>query len=155
MNSRENRRKQHRKNYNIQPSAAPKPPELAYARPKTTSTKKKKTKWKFLSKTAPGLESPNLPLPPALSRKFSLEPPSPAPSQATPPGLWQTYDRMDLRKRFTRPAPGRFRTVAVLLLFAGLGAGYWHAEGKTTPGRLPSGRTRYVQAVEPVPKCRV
>ena len=65
----------------------------------------------------------------------------------------------------TEPAPGCFKAIAVwietafsrpalaisyvaLLLLTGVGAGYWHGEGRVTHAQS-EWRSRYVQAVDP------
>ena len=47
---------------------------------------------------------------------------------------------------FSRPALAV--SYVAVLLFAGLGAGYWHGEGKTARAASES-RARYVQSVDP------
>ena len=59
--------------------------------------------------------------------------------------LWQAVG-VWFEKTFSRPALA-ISYVAVLL-FAGLGAGYWHGEGKTAQA-ASEWRTRYVQTVDP------
>ena len=61
------------------------------------------------------------------------------------PGLWQLMTAW-IEKTLTRPALAV--SYVAVLLFAGLGAGYWHAEGKTTQAAA-EWRTRYVQTVDP------
>lgn len=59
--------------------------------------------------------------------------------------LWQVVTAW-VEQTLSRP-PLAVSYVAVLL-FAGLGAGYWHAEGRTAQD-ASEWRTRYVQAVDP------
>ena len=92
-----------------------------------------------------------------LLRSCKTESSLPARFQET---VWQRIERADtgvtipvwhlliarLEAAFSRPA---FSAAYIaVLLFAGLGAGYWHAEGKTTQAASEL-RTRYVQAVDP------
>ena len=51
-----------------------------------------------------------------------------------------------IEKTFSRPALAA--SYVAVLLFAGVGAGYWHAEGKTAHSDT-EWRTRYVQSVDP------
>jgi hypothetical protein len=64
---------------------------------------------------------------------------------ARTPALWQAVLRW-VEQTLSRPALAV--SYVAVLLFAGLGAGYWHAEGKTTQAAAEM-RTRYVQAVDP------
>jgi len=64
---------------------------------------------------------------------------------ACTPGLLQTL-AIWVEKTFSRPALAA-SYVAVLLL-TGVGAGYWHAEGKTAQAES-EWRTRYVQTIDP------
>src|SRR6267378_2018736 len=67
-----------------------------------------------------------------------------AESQSRPP-FWQTLAAW-IETSLSRPALAV--SYVAVLLFAGLGAGYWHAEGRTTQAAAEM-RTRYVQTVDP------
>jgi len=64
---------------------------------------------------------------------------------ARTPSLWQSIT-VWVEKTLSRPALAV--SYVAVLLFAGLGAGYWHAEGKTAHA-ASEWRTRYVQTVDP------
>ena len=59
--------------------------------------------------------------------------------------LWQAISAR-IEAALRRPALAV--SYVAVLLFAGLGAGYWHAEGRTTQAQS-EWRTRYVQTVDP------
>ena len=61
------------------------------------------------------------------------------------PALWQTLAAW-IETSLSRPALAV--SYVAVLLFAGLGAGYWHAEGRTAQAQS-EWRTRYVQTVDP------
>jgi len=62
-----------------------------------------------------------------------------------PPSLWQAAI-VWVERTLGRPALAV--SYVAVLLFAGLGAGYWHGEGKTARA-ASEWRTRYVQTVDP------
>lgn len=61
------------------------------------------------------------------------------------PTLWRTLARR-IEAALTRPALAV--SYVAVLVFTGLGAGYWHADGKTAQA-VSESRTRYVQTVDP------
>ncbi len=86
---------------------------------------------------------PDAPLPPRFQEAVWNRIASAESSRA--PGLWQLMTAW-VEKTLTRPALAV--SYVAVLLFAGLGAGYWQAGGKTTQSAAEM-RTRYVQAVDP------
>jgi len=64
---------------------------------------------------------------------------------ARSPGLLQTIAAW-VERTFNRPALAV--SYVTILLFAGVGAGFWHAEGKTVQAQSDL-RARYVQTVDP------
>jgi len=59
--------------------------------------------------------------------------------------LWQ---RLIFRMEAAFSRPALAASYIAVLLFTGLGAGYWHAEGRTTHAASEL-RMRYVQSVDP------
>ncbi len=64
---------------------------------------------------------------------------------ARTPNLWQVIT-VWVEKTFSRPAPAV--SYVAVLLFAGLGGGHWHGEGRTAQAASEL-RARYVQMVDP------
>ena len=62
-----------------------------------------------------------------------------------PPGLARVL-AVWIEKTFSRPSLAA--SYVAILLFAGVGAGFWHAEGKTAHAQS-EWRTRYVQSIDP------
>src|SRR5438067_1105804 len=62
-----------------------------------------------------------------------------------PSSLLQTF-AIWIERTLSRPALAG--SYVAVLLFAGVGAGYWHAEGRTAQAQS-EWRTRYVQTVDP------
>ena len=64
---------------------------------------------------------------------------------ACSPGLLHVF-AVWIERTFSRPALAA--SYIAVLLFAGIGAGLWHAEGKTAQAQS-EWRTRYVQSIDP------